>query len=200
MGSTNLVTSGSVQASAHTSPSDARLKTTDVGDLGPAEIREGHGGIYEELWNLQPKTFTWNASGQKDIGFIAQEVQAALAPYPEFSGIVHPVSDDSHVYLGIDYSKLSVPAIMMARNCYAEIQALGTMPAAPMLLQNQIGLANAPTGGVPAVGADNLWGLLHSLYVYIRTMKEQLRVFLPPTVIADLPDWPEPPVDFVTPR
>jgi hypothetical protein len=168
-------------------------------DLENADKDEGPMAAYEELWNLQPRAFTWRATGQRDIGFIAQEVQAALEDLPEFSGIVHPVSDDSRVYLGIDYSKMSVPAIMMARNCYAEIQAIRALPAAPLVLQNQIGIGNAPAANVPAAGADNLWGLVHSLYQYVRQLRLLMRLVVPPNQLLDLPDWPAPPVDWVTP-
>jgi hypothetical protein len=139
-------------------------------------------GRYAELYDLQPQLFRWKATGQLDVGFIAQELQAALAPYPEFAGIVHPVSDDSRVYLSVDYSKMSVLSFILLKDVIAQLQL------------------NAPAAGVPAAGADNLWGLLHSLYQHVRQLRMLMRAVVLPTQLPELPDWPAPPVDWVTPR
>jgi hypothetical protein len=108
LGSTNLSTTGQVQASTFVSPSDQRLKH----DIENAQIE---GADYSELYTLQPRSFKW-PDGRQDIGLIAQEVQETLDGYPELASLVSPINDNSSVYLGVDYSKLSVLTLMMARN------------------------------------------------------------------------------------
>ena len=74
-----------------------------------------------------------------------------------------------------------------------------TLPIVPAGLQNMIGLAYAPAPGQPAAGADKLWGLVHSLYQYVRQLRLLVRLVVAPGQLPDLPDWPDAPVDWVSP-
>ena len=62
------VFSGTVTASAHLTPSDARLKTAIVPLCGAGEIVDQVRGV----------TFQWRQDGRPDCGFIAQEVAEVL--------------------------------------------------------------------------------------------------------------------------
>ena len=79
---------------AYTNASDARWKK-DVDDLSPG---------LETIMALKPKSFTWIASGRKDLGFIAQDVLPIL---PEL------VTEDFDGYLGLNYLGM-IPVIVRA--------------------------------------------------------------------------------------
>jgi len=78
-----------------TTVSDARLKH-DVSPLSPAEQ-------LDRVLKLRPVAFTWNSTGQRDIGLIAQEVRQVV---PELV-----VGDERTELLTVNYSQLSVAAV-----------------------------------------------------------------------------------------
>ncbi|MDR2318033.1 hypothetical protein A0O30_04375 [Pseudomonas sp. LLC-1] len=84
--------------------SDARLKTSP-------EVLQG---ATEQLLRLQGVTFTWKETGRKDIGLMAQDVQAV---YPE---LVHQKSE----MLTVDYQKLVAPLIESIRELNQRIDVL----------------------------------------------------------------------------
>lgn len=75
--------------------SDARLKH-DVSPLSPAEQ-------LDRVLKLRPVAFTWNSTGQRDVGLIAQEVREVV---PELV-----VGDERTELLTVNYSQLSVAAV-----------------------------------------------------------------------------------------
>jgi hypothetical protein len=180
LGSTNLSTTGQVQASTFVSPSDEPLKH----DIEDATIVEDHASHYEELYALQPRSFKW-PDGREDIGLIAQEVQETLQGYRDLASLVSPINDNSSVYLGVDYSKLSVLTLMMAKHNYSLISPVSASVGA------------RPAVGTPKAGADDLWNLVHGLYNYIRQLRALLRIVVLPAQLADLPQWNGGP-DFTT--
>jgi hypothetical protein len=117
MGSTNLSTSGQAQATAFTSPSDCRLKD----EFANATVIRGFPSKYTDLYNLQPKTFSWKSDKRRDVCLIAQEVQATLAPYSELKGFVSPISDNGNVSLGVDFSKLSTVNMMLIKDLHQRL-------------------------------------------------------------------------------
>jgi hypothetical protein len=98
-GADNLATTGSMTAPHFLTVSDQRLKdvTADL-EISPE--------IYAAL---RPVCFNWKASGQPDVGLIAQEVQQA-AP--------HAVSKDTNTpeeYLYLDYAAVVPYALAIAK-------------------------------------------------------------------------------------
>ena len=107
-GSDNLTTTGSMTAPHFLTVSDERLKqvTSDL-EITP--------DIYAAL---RPVNFNWKASGQADVGLIAQEVQAA-AP--------HAVNKDTNSpegYLYVDYAALVPYALAIAKRATDRVAAL----------------------------------------------------------------------------
>jgi hypothetical protein len=187
-----------MQASTFVSPSDRRLKT----DVEIARIIEDHGAAYQNLWNIQPVSFVWRADERADIGLIAQDVQEAVADYPEFANLVRPVSDNSQVYLGVDYSKLSLVALMMAKKNRADLAELprdgvaglaalaNTVDTNKETLDGLIGLL----GDLPALAAcptgPYLVAILKALYEQVRLLTNKVRDAAAPAppVVAPWPD------------
>ena len=60
---------------------------------------------------MEVKTFTWKRDGQKSVGFIAQQVEAALPLHGKFSDIVNhsvyqPTEEDKPLEIKtLDYSR-----------------------------------------------------------------------------------------------
>jgi hypothetical protein len=192
-----------MQATQFVSPSDARLKD----DVRLAEIDDR--GAYEELWNLRPVTFRWKSDNRIDIGLIAQDVQEAVEDYPELASLVRPISDNSNVYLGIDYSKLSLVALMMAKKNYDDIAHLPRDGVAGLAeLTGRVDLNTETVDGIsdllgdlPALavspGGRTVVAVLKALYEQVRLITIKIRdpaAAAPPA----MPIWPDTPAGVAT--
>ena len=114
LGSTNLATAGAMTAPHFLTVSDERLKTV-TSDL---EITPD---IYAAL---HPVCFNWKATGQPDVGLIAQEVQAA-APQ-----VVNKDSNSPEGYLYVDYAAVVPYALAIAKGATDRVAALEARVAA----------------------------------------------------------------------
>lgn len=104
----SLVSNGPVYSNnsilTNTNPSSRQYKK----DIRPADLKP------ERLLKLKPKHYTWKNNGQKDMGFIAEEVWEAL---PELK------RDDGRTR-GYDLAKLPFYLVELARKQKSEIDAL----------------------------------------------------------------------------
>ena len=107
---------GSVDASntgtAYQTSSDGRLKT----DIAP--FSRGR----KILEHLAVKDFTWKETGKKDVGLIAQEVEAAF-PHAVGQGSGHP-GDPDFIPYRLDYSKLVPVLIGALQEAFRQIEEL----------------------------------------------------------------------------
>jgi hypothetical protein len=179
MGSTSVTTTGSVQATAFTSPSDARLKRDSV----PLSASwQDANGTNRSLYDLAPVSFVWRNNEQLDFGVIAQDVESLLASYQLDRGSgVQPVplvstgSDGSaDIIKTVDYGKLSVLCLAMCRDLHAQIT--GAAPGT-----NLAALVGTPYQNKPDDVPDDLWGVVRFLYLklgdlegYIRALASQI--------------------------
>ncbi|MDZ3995544.1 tail fiber domain-containing protein [Pseudomonas sp. Teo4] len=92
--------------------SDKSLKTSP----------EALSGSTQQLLKLQGLKFTWKETGRKDIGLMAQDVQAV---YPE---LVHEKNEK----LTVDYQKLVAPLIESIRELNQRIDTLEKAQAKTM--------------------------------------------------------------------
>ena len=114
LGTTNLATTGAMTAPHFLTVSDERLKTVTA-DL---EITPD---IYAAL---HPVCFNWKASGQADVGLIAQELQA-VAPQ-----VVSKDSNSPEGYLYVDYAAVVPYALAIAKGATDRVAALEARVAA----------------------------------------------------------------------
>ena len=95
--------------------SDARLKTNIV-DLSSA---------LDKINQLRPVEFNWNndPTGQKSIGFIAQDVQQI---YPQFVSVVDPQTG----YLGVNYQAFVSPIVKSIQEMDLKLEPLTSLDPA----------------------------------------------------------------------
>jgi hypothetical protein len=108
-----LDVAGTVRATSFVPPSDARLKTHVATLTNALEKLEQLRGVSFE-WNEQSESLG-HASGQSDIGVIAQEVETV---FPE---LVNTSSTDG--YKAVDYSRLTAVLIEAVKELNAKNQA-----------------------------------------------------------------------------
>jgi hypothetical protein len=174
MGSTNLSTSGSVTATAYTSPSDARLKSNPV----PLSATWTDAtGTQRSLYDLAPVSFLWNRNQELDFGVIAQDVDALMLSYQQDRGDgvaltplrVTGTDGTADVNMTVDYSKLSVLCLAMCR----DLRQLVTGEGPGTGLAELVG---TPYGTVPAeIGGADLWTTVRFLYMKMQDLESYIR-------------------------
>jgi hypothetical protein len=92
-----------MQASDFLAFSDQRLKK----DIVPLELS------LEDLAKLKPSRFAWKASGDADIGLIAQDVLSVL-----------PEAVTTGEFLLVDYTKVVAPLVAWVQLLAAKVAAL----------------------------------------------------------------------------
>jgi hypothetical protein len=148
---------GNILASGTITPSDARLKT-DVAPLSET---------LEKLHQFRGVSFVWNeastawghVAGQRDIGVIAQEVEAV---FPE---LVTITGQDG--YKAVDYSRLSAVLIEAVKALQAEKDAqqqqIGSLEAGLAALEQQVAAIRQPMIHLSSTALTTGWTLCGAL-------------------------------------
>jgi hypothetical protein len=190
------VTSGTVQATHFTTPSDIRLKTSFF-DLYPYWNRAGTLGAATDasFYDLRPVSFQWKSTGQEDFGLIAQNTKALLDTYnfddtqqvtPLTLPIVTSTYDGTREYLTIDYSKLSVLNLAMVRDLNQRVMGLedgagpggaGTLGQRVTTLETQFAsyqdtLVTVIGQTPPVIQPDSIWAAYVKLYKYVNSLAD----------------------------
>ena len=127
--STGAVTMGvsplTVVSTTYTS--DRRLKD-DIEDASLADCK----AIFDAV---EVKTFEWKRDGQRSVGFIAQEVEAALPENGKFKDIVNrstyqPTEEDEPLEIKtLDYSRMAAVLWGVVKQLEARVAVLEGNPA-----------------------------------------------------------------------